>query len=94
MLRVVDLLDAQRELMGNAVDAHLAIISNRMNQVMKKMTSWGAILLGATLVAGIYGMNFEHMPELGWVFGYPMALGLMAVITVTGFWYFRRKDWL
>jgi magnesium transporter len=94
VLRVVDLVDAQRELMGNAVDAHLAIISNRMNQVMKTMTSWGAILLGATLVAGIYGMNFDHMPELGWTFGYPMALGIMAAITVVGFWYFRRKDWL
>ncbi len=94
VLRAVDLLDMQRELMGNAVDAHLAIISNRMNSVMKKMTSWGAILLGSTLVAGIYGMNFEHMPELGWRMGYAWALGLMALITVAGFLYFRRKDWL
>jgi magnesium transporter len=94
VLRAVDLVDSQRELMGNAVDAHLAIISNRMNQVMKKMTSWGAILLGSTLVAGIYGMNFDHMPELGWAAGYPMALGLMVLVTVLGFLYFRRKDWL
>jgi magnesium transporter len=94
VLRAVDLVDSQRELMGNAVDAHLAIISNRMNQVMKKMTSWGAILLGSTLVAGIYGMNFDHMPELRWAAGYPMALGLMVLITVVGFLYFRRKDWL
>jgi magnesium transporter len=94
VLRAIDLLDGQRELMGNAVDAHLAIISNRMNQVMKKMTSWGAILLGSTLVAGIYGMNFQHMPELGWRYGYPFALGLMAVITAVGYWLFRRRDWL
>jgi magnesium transporter len=94
ILRVTDQLDAQRELMGNAVDAHLAIISNRMNQVMKKMTSWGAILLGSTLVAGIYGMNFRHMPELHWWFGYPFALGVMAFITVAGYWLFRRRDWL
>lgn len=94
VLRVVDLVDAQRELMGNAVEAHLAIISNRMNQVMKKMTSWGAILLGATLVARIYCINFEHMPELGWVLGYPLALALIATITVVGVWYFRHKDWL
>jgi magnesium transporter len=94
VLRVVDLIDAHRELMGNAVDAHLAIISNRMNQVMKKMTSWGAILLGSTLVAGIYGMNFEHMPELGWQFGYPFALGIMVGLTFIGYTYFRRKDWL
>jgi magnesium transporter len=94
LLRAVDTIDSHRELMGNAVDAHLAIISNRMNEVMKLMTSWGAILLGSTLVAGIYGMNFVHMPELQWRYGYPFALGLMLVITVGGYWYFRRRDWL
>ena len=94
ILRVLDVLDSERELMGNAVDAHLAIMSNRMNLVMKRMTSWGAILLGATLVAGIYGMNFQHMPELGWQLGYPMALAMMATITVVGYIYFSRKDWL
>jgi magnesium transporter len=65
-----------------------------MNSVMKKMTSWGAILLGATLVAGIYGMNFEHMPELDWKLGYGWALSVMGVITIVGYTYFRRKDWL
>ena len=94
IVRATDQIDAQRELMGNAVDAHLAIISNRMNQVMKKMTSWGALLLGSTLIAGIYGMNFEHMPELGWRFGYPFAMGLMAAVTVTGYLAFKRRDWM
>jgi magnesium transporter len=94
ILRAVDVIDSQRELMGNAVDAHLAIISNRVNDVMKRMTSWGAILLGSTLVAGIYGMNFEHMPELHWRLGYAWALSIMVVITVVGYRYFRRKDWL
>jgi magnesium transporter len=65
-----------------------------MNSVMKKMTSWGAILLGATLVAGIYGMNFNTMPELDWKWGYAFALGIMAAITIVGYTYFRRKDWL
>jgi magnesium transporter len=94
VLRAIDLLDGQRELMGNAVDAHLAIISNRMNSVMKKMTSWGAIILGSTLVAGIYGMNFKHMPELSWYWGYAWAIGLMLTITVVGYRYFKSKDWL
>ncbi|MGH3849588.1 MAG: magnesium transporter CorA family protein, partial [Pseudonocardiaceae bacterium] len=94
VLRAVDQIDSQRELMGNAVEAHLAIISNRMNQAMKTMTSWGAILLGSTLIAGIYGMNFTHMPELNWRFGYPFALGLMALLTVTGYRGFKRRDWL
>jgi magnesium transporter len=69
-------------------------VSNHMNEVMKKMTSWGAILLGSTLIAGIYGMNFVHMPELQWRYGYAYAIGIMGFITVVGFWYFRRKDWL
>ncbi len=94
VLRVVDQLDAHRELVGNAVDANLAMASNRMNEVMKRMTSWGAILLGSTLVAGIYGMNFEHMPELGWRLGYPFALFLMMGITFGGYRYFKGKDWL
>ena len=94
VLRVVDQLDAHRELVGNAVDAHLAMMSNHMNEVIKQMTAWGAILLGATLVAAIYGMNFDHMPELDWRWGYPFSLSLMVVITVVGYRYFRRKDWL
>lgn len=94
ILRVVDQLDAHRELVGNAVDANLAMMSNRMNDVMKRMTSWGAILLSSTLVAGIYGMNFEVMPELKWRFGYPFALSIMVVLTLVGYRYFKRKDWL
>ena len=94
VLRAIDAVDNHRELMGNAVDAHLAIISNRMNSVMKRMTSWGAILLGSTLVTGIYGMNFRHMPELGWMFGFWWAIGLMTFITVAGYMWFRARDWL
>jgi magnesium transporter len=92
--RVADHLDQERELIANAVDAHQSLIANRMNQVMKRMTSWGAILIASTLIAGIYGMNFEHMPELGWKYGYAWALGLMAVVTVLGYRYFKKKDWL
>jgi magnesium transporter len=94
VLRVIDTVDNHRELMGNAVDAHLAIISNRMNSVMKRMTSWGAILLGSTLVTGVYGMNFEEMPELTWDWGFWWALSLMAFITVAGYAWFKSRDWL
>jgi magnesium transporter len=94
LLRVVDLVDEQRELVGNAVDAHLAVMSNQMNLVMKKLTAWGSIVFGATLIAGIYGMNFQHMPELGWQFGYPMALGMMVVLSVALYRMFRKRDWL
>jgi magnesium transporter len=94
VLRAIDMVDNHRELMGNAVDAHLAIMSNRMNKVMKRMTSWGAILLGSTIVTGIYGMNFEHMPELAWRWGFWWAMGIMAFITIAGYIWFSSKDWL
>ena len=74
-LRVLDLVESQRELLTGLLEAQLAVQSNQMNQVMKATSSWGAILIVATLIAGIYGMNFEHMPELRWDFGYPFALG-------------------
>jgi magnesium transporter len=94
LLRVIDLIDGHRELVGNAVDAHLAVISNQMNQVMKQLTAWGAIVFGATLIAGIYGMNFVNMPELDWRLGYPMALGMMLLLSGILYRAFRRRDWL
>jgi len=94
VLRAIDMVDNHRELMSNAVDAHLAIISNQQNGVMKRMTSWGAILLGSTLITGIYGMNFTHMPELTWSWGFWWALSIMAFITVAGYLWFKARDWL
>ncbi|MGZ4695101.1 MAG: magnesium/cobalt transporter CorA [Acidimicrobiales bacterium] len=94
ILRVTDTLETQRELLGNAVDAHLAVVNNHMNDIMKKMTSWGAILFGAALISGIYGMNFDNMPELRWHFGYYGALGSMLLLTVGLYTWFKRKGWL
>ncbi len=75
ILRVSDLAESQRELLTGLLEAHLAVVSNRMNRVMKVTSSWGAIILGSTLIAGIYGMNFRYMPELRWHYGYFIALG-------------------
>ena len=94
ILRVTDTLETQRELLGNAVDAHLAVVNNHMNDIMKKMTSWGAILFGAALISGIYGMNFDNMPELHWHYGYFVALGWMLAMTIGLFTWFKRKGWL
>jgi len=94
VLRIIELIESQRELVTGLLEANLAVASNRMNQVMKRMTSWGAILLGSTLIAGIYGMNFENMPELHWLLGYPLALGMMVALTVGLHSYFKRRDWL
>lgn len=94
LLRVVDEIDTQRELLGNIVDAHLALVANRTNDVMKKTSGWGAILIVATLIAGIYGMNFQYMPELQWRYGYFAALGTMLVVTASLYLYFKRKGWI
>jgi magnesium transporter len=94
VLRVTDWIETQRDLLTGLLEADLAVVSNRLNQVMKRMTSWGAILLGSTLIAGIYGMNFTHMPELDWVFGYPLALLSMLALTIFLYTWFKRRDWL
>jgi magnesium transporter len=94
VLRVLDLVESQRELLTGLLEGRLAVMSNQMNQVMKATSSWGAILIVATLIAGIYGMNFRHMPELGWYFGYPFAVGTMVVATGALYLVFKRRGWL
>ena len=94
VLRITDTVDTFRDLISSAHDSYLTEVSNEMNRVMKRFTSWGAILFVSTLIAGIYGMNFEHMPELNWIFGYPMALTLMALATIGLRTWFKRKNWL
>ena len=78
VLRVYDELDTQRDLLTGILEAHLSVVSNRLNEVVLKLSSWAGIVLVPTLIAGIYGMNFRDMPELHWQFGYLYALGLMA----------------
>jgi magnesium transporter len=94
VLRAAEWIETQRDLLTGLLEADLAVLSNRQNKVMKRMTSWGAILLGATLIAGIYGMNFTDIPELDWTFGYPFALGLMLTLTIVLYVWFKRRDWL
>ena len=65
-----------------------------MNLVMKQLTAWGSIVFGATLIAGIYGMNFAHMPELEWYYGYPFALLMMGLVSLALFLVFRRRGWI
>jgi magnesium transporter len=93
-VRATDTVDALRDLLNGALEAHLSIMSNRMNLVMKQATSWGAILVLATLIAGIYGMNFDNLPWNGTQQGFVFALGLIAVSTVVLYRLFKRRDWL
>lgn len=94
VLRVIDAVDLHRDLLTSILDVHLSVQSNRLNQVMKVLTIASIILMGNSLIAGIYGMNFTHMPELGWVFGYPATLIAMVLLSVGMFVYFRRRGWL
>ena len=94
VIRALEGIDNLRELLGAALDAHLSRVSTQLNVVMKQVTSWAAIILAPTLVAGIYGMNFRHMPELDWLFGYPFALLLMFMSSFVLYRVFRRRDWL
>jgi len=78
---------------GFILDATLGMISNEQNQIIKLFSVMAVILLPPTLVASVYGMNFKHMPELEWTFGYPWALGLMVLAAIGPLIYFRRKGW-
>lgn len=94
ILRVNDALDSYREVVTGALDAYLSLTSNRLNQVMKRMTAGSIILMSVTLVASIYGMNFVHMPELQWHLGYPLAIGIMLGIAGSLAYFFKRIDYL
>lgn len=94
VLRVIDFIDTTRESLSTALESHLAVVSNRLNVIMRNLTSWAAIILVPTLIAGIYGMNFRHMPELDWRVGYPTALGMMLGSGFFLYRSFRKRDWL
>jgi magnesium transporter len=83
-----------RELLGSALHANLTQVSVRQNEDMRKISAWVAILAVPTMVAGIYGMNFDHMPELEWRYGYPAVLVLIVVICTVLYRRFKRAGWL
>jgi magnesium transporter len=94
LLRTIELTDGVREILTTIVDIRMAQSAHQLNEVMKKLTAWAAIILVPTLIAGIYGMNFRHMPEVRWVSGYPLALGLMVVSSIWLYFGFRKRGWL
>jgi magnesium transporter len=94
MFRITETIDVQRDAMAGAMEAYLSVIANRTNEIMRVLTVFSAIMLPLSLIAGIYGMNFEHIPELHWIRGYWYALALMAIIAVAMLVFFRRKGWI
>ena len=94
LLRISDLAESYRDLVGGLFEIHFAVVSNKTNDIMKTLAVLSAIILPLSLIAGIYGMNFENMPELKSENGYWLTLGAMALITVVLLWYFWRRGWI
>ncbi len=93
-IQVIDTVETFRDMLGGMLDLYLSSVSNRMNEVMKVLTIIATIFIPLTFLAGIYGMNFEYMPELGWKPAYFLLLGVMAVIGGVMVYLFRRRKWL
>lgn len=93
-VQVIDAIETFRDILSGMLDIYLSSISNRMNEVMKVLTIIATIFIPLTLVTGIYGMNFEYMPELRWHWGYPAVLLFMLLVGLVMIFYFRKKGWL
>lgn len=93
-VRISDLIDDARDLLGGVLEAHLSMVSNRLNEIMKVLTMIATVFLPISFIASVYGMNFEFMPELHWRWGYPVVLATMAVTALGLLWWFRRRGWM
>ena len=93
-IQIIDLVETHRDILGGMHDTYLSILSHRMNEVMKVLTIISTIFIPLTFIAGVYGMNFKEMPELEWRGGYYSVWGVMIVIGISLYLYFRRKQWL
>jgi magnesium transporter len=92
--RIHDQLEAMREVLTSILQANQSQVSVRQNEDMRKISAWVAIAAVPTMIAGIYGMNFEHMPELKWTLGYPLVVAVMLSVCSLLYWRFRRAGWL
>jgi magnesium transporter len=94
LLRIQASIDAARETIIAATQVNLTLVSIDESLVTKRLAAWAAIFAASTALAGIWGMNFDKMPELKWAFGYPMALGVIAIVSGALYWRFKRLGWL
>jgi len=94
LLRATEGLDVARDLIGGVRDYHQSKVSNDQNEVMKRLTVVASLLLVPTFIVGLYGQNFQHIPELGWGQGYGFSWGLIVITTVGQLWYYRKKQWI
>jgi magnesium transporter len=93
-IQVIDSIETYRDMLSGMLDVYLSVVSNKMNEVMKVLTIIATIFIPLTFIAGIYGMNFEYMPELKWKIGYFAVWGVMMLAAVVMLRYFKRKKWL
>jgi magnesium transporter len=93
-IQVIDSIETFRDMLSGMLDIYLSSISNRMNAVMKVLTLIATIFMPLTFLAGVYGMNFKHMPELEWPWAYPVLWLVLALIGITMVVYFKKKKWL
>ncbi|MFE7169620.1 magnesium and cobalt transport protein CorA [Streptomyces sp. NPDC057616] len=94
LMRAKDQIAAFDELLNSILQAHLAQVTVAQNEDMRKITAWAAVIAVPTMVCGVYGMNFDHMPELHWTFGYPLVLGVISIACLALYRGFRRNGWL
>jgi magnesium transporter len=94
LLRMIQQVESYRDLLTSVLTANLSQVTVRQNEDMRRISAWAAIIAVPTAIAGLYGMNFHHMPELDWVLGYPLTLGLIGLVCVVLYRYFRRIGWL
>jgi magnesium transporter len=94
LTRINQSIDALREMLTTAISVNLSLITLGDNEVTKRLAAYAALVAVPTMIAGVYGMNFDHMPELKWVWGYPFAIGLMVLIDAYLFVRFRKAGWL
>lgn len=94
MYRISESIDVERDLVAGTMEAYLSVQANRLNEIVKVLTVFSAIMLPLNLIAAIYGMNFVHMPELQWRWGYPAALGLMLLVAIVMLALFARRNWI
>jgi magnesium transporter len=94
ILQLIDVEETFREVMASVIEMHMSSINNQLNTVVKTLTILTAFMMAPTLIAGIYGMNFEYMPELHWKYGYAFALGLMGLSIAALYTFFKKKKWI
>jgi len=93
-IEIMDIVESARDMTSGLIDLYLSSINNGMNSVMKVLTIITTFFMPLSFIAGVYGMNFEHMPELKWHYGYPAVLGLMLFLSLAMYLFFKRKDWI